>query len=333
MKKILLSFTITPLVYLVISSLLVLVPVNRNYPAESLDFNVLSFTDTSDVTVEKLNFTARDGNELFYRRIQGDTDIVVVLLHGSGTEGRYLVSLAEKLYSSLNITVVIPDLRGHGESALSNMGDISYLDQFSHDLEDLNGYLRLHHPNAKIILGGHSSGGGLAVKYGGNGLTKFDGYILLAPYLGYQAPTVRPNSGGWVQVSTRRYIGLSMLNNVGISGLNGFPVLFFNRPAGKAYSMQADSYSYRLNESFSPQSYTDDLQANKKPMLALIGKDDEAFYSDKFEAVFRENAPHTELIIIPDTKHLDLPSGQVTANFIAGWLEKSYNKALQRTSR
>jgi len=268
MKKILISFAMFPLIYLLIACVLVLVPVKRNYSGESLDFDVLSFTDELDVSFEKSNFTARDGNKIFYRHVQGGANIVVVLLHGSGTEGRYLIPLAAKLNSSLRVTVVIPDLRGHGESALSDMGDISYLDQLEHDLEDLNGYLRSNHPNSKIILSGHSSGGGLAVKYGGDGLAEFDGYILLAPYLGYQAPTVRPNSGGWIQVSTRRYVGLSMLNNVGITGLNGFSVLFFNRPLDKAYPLQADSYSYRLNESFSPQSYTNDLQANKKPIVA-----------------------------------------------------------------
>jgi hypothetical protein len=60
--------------------------------------------------------------------------------------------------------------------------------------------------------------------------TKVDRAVLLSPYLGHDAPTVKPNSGGWVKVAMTRIIGLSMLNNIGIKTLNNLPVLFFNRP-------------------------------------------------------------------------------------------------------
>jgi alpha-beta hydrolase superfamily lysophospholipase len=94
------------------------------------------------------------------------------------------------------VLVLIPDLRGHGESAQAGMGDVGYLGQLEDDLEDMHSALRSEYPDARMVLAGHSSGGGLAVKYGGGSLAQFDAYILLAPYLGYKAPTVRPNSGG-----------------------------------------------------------------------------------------------------------------------------------------
>jgi non-heme chloroperoxidase len=332
MKIILISLIATPLIYLVIALFLVFFPFKRVLPEKSLDFDVLNVDAISNsITIEK-HLLARDGSEIFYRYLPGKSNVIIVLIHGSGTEGRYLLPLAEKLNSLLNISVVLPDLRGHGKSALKNRGDTDYLGQLEHDLEDLKKDITSNYSNSKVILGGHSSGGGLVVKYGGSDLQEFDGYILLAPYLGYNAPTVRPNSGGWVQVAQARYAGLAMLNKVGIKILNYLPVLFFNRPEAIDDELQAEIYSYRMNESFSPQSYATDLKENDKPILALVGENDEAFYADKFEQVFSENASHTELKLVQNAKHLDLPNLQESVDIMVVWLEKSYNKALQRTS-
>ncbi|WP_171737242.1 hypothetical protein [Vibrio sp. 99-70-13A1] len=42
--------------------------------------------------------------------------------------------------------------------------------------------------------------------------------------------------------------------------------------------------------------------------LNLVGEDDEAFYAEKFEKVFSEHAPQTELVLIENAQHLDLPN-------------------------
>lgn len=291
-----------------------------------MDFEVLNQEDLLLGQIKESHYTARDKSELFYRTIEGSSDITIILLHGSGAEGRYLVPLATRLNRSSSVSVIIPDLRGHGRSrsSSSRSGNIDYLGQFEHDLEDLLNHLKSSNPNVKILLGGHSSGGGLVVKYGGNSLSQFDGAILLAPYLGYKAPTVRPNSGGWVQVAALRYAGLSMLNSIGIKFLNSYPVLFFNRPAEITDELQLDSYSYRLNESFSPKKYDTDLSTYKKPMLLLVGENDEAFYPEAFQKILESNAPDTEFHIMEKTQHLNLPSDDQTAVLISRWIKKSY---------
>lgn len=327
MKIILLSLIAIPLIYLAIALLLVTIPFKRQLPDQNLDFNVLNVDAILDVVAEEKYFEARDGREIFYRLLPGEIEVIVVLVHGSGSEGRYLLPLAEKLNASLNISVAVVDLRGHGRSALGGMGDTEYLGQLEYDLEDLKRVIKADFPGSKIILGGHSSGGGLAVKYGGTNLDQYDGFVLMAPYLGYKAPTVRPDSGGWVQVAQSRYIGMAMLNSVGIKLLNHLPVLFFNRSEAIDDDLQVDSYTYRMNESFSPQSYTSDLKANGKPILVLVGEEDEAFYAEKFSEVFIDNAPHAELTLIPNAKHLDLPGKQEVANLMVDWLEKSYSLA------
>ncbi len=133
-------------------------------------------------------------------------------------------------------------------------------------------------------------------------------------------PTTRPNSGGWVQVSKRRYAGLSMLNQVGITHFNQLPVLFFNRPDHLQDTTQLESYSYRLNESFSPQNYQKYLQANDRPILVLVGAEDEAFYADQFQPLFAQYAPHALVEIIPGVKHLALPDSARAGELAGQWL-------------
>ncbi|NVK55318.1 MAG: alpha/beta hydrolase [Alteromonadaceae bacterium] len=333
MKFVLISLVLTPLIYLAIAFILVMLPFNREQSDKSLDFEVLHTDSLVGTIASEKYYTARDGSEIFYRFVPGKANVTVVLIHGSGAEGRYLVPLAKKLNSLLDVSVVIPDLRGHGKSALGHRGDTDYLGQLEHDLEDLKRDIAFNFPKSKIIVGGHSSGGGLVVRYGGNNLDQFDGYVLLAPYLGYKAPTVRPNSGGWVQVRKARYAGLAMLNNIGFKFFNHLPVLYFNRPAAIDDEFQVDSYSFRMNESFSPRFYVTDLKENDSHILAIVGEFDEAFYADKFESVFSENAPLAEFKIVPNAKHLDLPDANESVEIIVSWLDKKFNKALQPTSR
>ena len=325
MRIVIICLVVSALIYLLMAFTFVFLPIKRVQPEGGLDFDAIAQNDFSVTSINEQHYKARDNSKLFYRYIRGSSAETIVLLHGSGTEGRYLIPLAKKLNTELNITVIIPDLRGHGYSRGSTPGDINYLGQLEHDLEDLLSHIKSSYANAKVILAGHSSGGGLAVKYGGNNLNQFDGAILLAPYLGYQAPTVRKNSGGWVQVAKLRYAGLAMLNNIGITFLNHYQVLFFNRPTKVASELQLESYSYQLNESFSPQSYATDLSNYKSPMLLLVGELDEAFYPNEFKKVLEINAPHADFHLVKNTKHLNLPLSEEAAKLMQLWIIKSYD--------
>lgn len=338
LSKILLSLAVTPVIYLVIALTLVLIPVQRNNAASTnnsnvdgtakstegpgLDFGVLA-KHSRPAGQEKF-YSARDGSPLFYRYFDAHSDTTLILLHGSGTDGRYLSSLASVLQQQAHINVAIADLRGHGRSMLSSPGDIGYYGQFDHDLIDLNSHLRSATAANRLLLGGHSSGGGLAIRLGGNPAADFAGYLLLSPYLGYQAPTVRENSGGWVQVAARRYAGLAMLNNVGISALNASPVLFFNRPIQWRGPLQVDSYSYRLNQSFAPADYAQQLQDNNQPILLVVGANDEAFYAEQFAPLFKRYAPQAQVEIIDDSKHLDIADNTASQARILSWLVTTY---------
>ena len=67
-------------------------------------------------------------------------------------------------------------------------------------------------PTAPLTLVGHSSGGGFALRVAGSPIQNlFERTVLLAPYLGYDAPTSRPNSGGWAKADIPRIVGLVAL--------------------------------------------------------------------------------------------------------------------------
>ncbi len=328
MRILLIAILTAPIIYLAIAIILISLPFERKPNEKTLDFAGIREGVIPTHLASEERYKTRNGSALFYRYIKGSSGITLVLLHGSGSEGRYLLSMASALNSELNISVVIPDLRGHGRSQGELPGDIHYMGQFEHDLEDLLNHLKSFNPDEKLILGGHSSGGGLVVKYGGNDLEQFSGSILLAPYLGRLAPTTRANSGGWVQVLVPRYAGLSMLNNVGISYFNYLPVLLFNRPETVSSELQVDSYSYRLNESFSPHAYDVELSGNKAPILLLVGAEDEAFYAQQYQSIMDNYAPHADVHVLEKTKHLDLVSSKRAVNLISDWIENTYNKAL-----
>ncbi len=106
--------------------------------------------------------------------------------------------------------------------------------------------------------------------------------------------------------------------------MNSNPVLFFNRPLNLRESLQVESYSYTLNESLSAHNYEEDLLNNKSPIILIVGKNDEAFYSDQFKPIFNEFAPHTDFHLLEDTKHLDVVSNKKTATLIDEWTKHHF---------
>jgi alpha-beta hydrolase superfamily lysophospholipase len=77
---------------------------------------------------------------------------------------------------------------------------------------------------APLTLLGHSSGGGFALRVAGSPVQNlFERTILLAPYLGYDAPSSRKDAGGWASPDIPRFIGLSLLRRAGIICCESLP--------------------------------------------------------------------------------------------------------------
>ena len=168
-------------------------------------------------------------------------------------------------------------------------GDVDYIGQLEDDLLDLIAYLRAEHRSGPMSLGGHSSGGGLAIRFAGGGHAEagVSSYLLLAPFIP-RAPSVRGgDAGGWANLNFKRLFGLLALNAIGIHGFNGLPLIAFNKPVQFWDGTETLSYSYRLNVSYHPRSYYQgDVRALGAQTRVLVGENDEAIDPDGLHAVF-----------------------------------------------
>jgi len=284
-----------------------------------MDFDRL--TRVGPATSAPLQFAvARDGARLAYRDYAGSQNRVLIVYHGSGTEGGYLDPLARRIAGAGLARVIVPNARGHYRSG-SRRGDIDHIGQLEEDLEDLITHLNLDSAGVRLVLAGHSSGGGFAARYAGSQYgRRLSGLILLAPYLGYKAPSSRTSSGGWVNVDTGRIIQISYLNGTGDRSRNGETVLTFNMPQGVRNGMETLAYSYRLMTNFGSNSdYAEDIAGVTAPILVLAGAADGAMNSAGYEEMFRDEAD-TTVQILEGVGHLDIVSNAAAMNRIANWL-------------
>ena len=184
-----------------------------------------------------------------------------IVIHGSsGSSGGAIHALSGAL-AARGVETLAVDIRGHGTSG--TRGDIGYLGQLEDDLADLVA-LFADPPSAPLTLVGHSSGGGFALRVAGSPIQNlFARTVLLAPYLGYDAPTTRPNSGGWANADIPRIVGL-LAFGLGISCCEDLPVLAFAVPPNSAKNLVA-TYSDRLMRNFARQrDFRRDLAAANK---------------------------------------------------------------------
>src|SRR5229473_6612440 len=212
-------------------------------------------------------FHARDGTELGYRhypaRAPASAQIAVVV-HGSSASSISMHALAKGL-AARGVETYAPDIRGHGASG--TRGDIIYLGQLEDDLADFVAEIRKASPTAPLTLIGHSSGGGFALRVAGSPIQNlFVRTVLLAPYLGYNAPSSRQDAGGWASPDIPRFLGLTLLRRLGIVCCESLPTIGF-AVGPNTSAILASTYSYRLMRNFgSTQDYRADLAAAGKPV-------------------------------------------------------------------
>ncbi|SDN33859.1 Lysophospholipase, alpha-beta hydrolase superfamily [Lutimaribacter pacificus] len=243
---------------------------------------------------------------------------LVILIHGSGWHGQQFDRLALALRDVAELRAVT--LRGHGADP-ERRGDVDYIGQFEDDLAHVIG----DPGNGKVVLLGHSSGGGLVVRFaGGPHGGMIDGAILLAPFLQYDAPVTRPNSGGWAHPLTRRIIGLSMLNAVGIHALDHLTVIRFAMPRavldGPLGDTATTAYSWRLNQSYAPRrDYLADVAA-LPPFLLVAGAEDESFVAEGYRPLMSGVTENGRYHVLPGAGHLDIVDDTRTETLIREFL-------------
>ena len=306
-------------IYFGIASVLMIVGKHKNpYQAQrGPTFNELRFDYSSLPTLQR--FSARDGEALSYRHYPAPSNQILILLHGSGWHSQYFLPLAKFISSEALAQVYTPDLRGHGRAPVRR-GDVDYIDQLEDDLADLIAKIQKDNPKALLIVGGHSSGGGLAVRFAGSRYGRqASAYALFSPFLKYNAPTTRSQSGGWAYPYTARIVGLTMLNNVGIHWFDYLPTIEFNMPEDVRNGTETLSYSHRLNVAYAPRNYKKDLRAISQPLLVVAGTGDESFFAEQYEPVIsRYTAVNVELL--QGVTHMGVVVGPEVRPVVKEWL-------------
>ena len=268
-------------------------------------FRTMNFTALPQASY----YSARDGAKLVYRAYPvSQAKHTVVLIHGSSGSSISMHVLAQYLQQK-NIAVYALDVRGHGESG--RKGDIDYIGQLEDDLED---FMKQLLPGRKdITLVAHSAGGGFALRFAGSNRQQiFNRYVSIAPFMRYDAATVRPNNGEWAKASVPRIVCITILGKAGEKWFGHLPVIAYGiNPKTAQY--QTATYSYRLWSNFSPHyNYGDDLKAIKQPLQVLVGANDELFYPEKYKSIFTECQQYPEITIVPGVGHITItaePSG------------------------
>ena len=263
---------------------------------------------------ELVRYRARDGAFLSYREYHASDKTVVVLLHGSAGSSVDMHPLA-LAFQRAGITALVPDLRGHG--ANRPHGDITYVGQLDDDLTDFIADQKPAFPNSAWTILGFSSGAAFALRFAAESPAGLlvDRYVLVSPYLRYNAPSVRQSEPGsatpqsWASASVGRIVGLTMLNRWGVRIWNGLSVLAFPVPAN--IEAATSTYSWRMYKNFgADDDYLADVRRTARPMRVFVGDSDELLDAQKLKSEFQLQRSDVPVSIIPGMGHSDMVTRQ-----------------------
>jgi pimeloyl-ACP methyl ester carboxylesterase len=274
---------------------------------------------------EEHRFPTRDGETLYSRFFAADEPALTLLIvHGMTGESRQFNRTAGLLREATGAEVYALDLRGHGESG-GRAGDVDHIGQYEEDLVDAIASLRERHPGRALVLSGHSMGGGIAQRYAQRpDAPAVDGYLLYAPLLGFGAPTTRTGSSAdpdeaepWLKLNMPRLIGLSLLNTVGVTGLNGLTTAVCHVTA----DARVGEYTFRGLMSGGPPSYVAGLEALDAPLLLVVGREDEAFLAEEYGPVVEAHVRVPARVEVVDgANHNGVHHDPRAVALVADWL-------------
>jgi|EndMetStandDraft_5_1072996.scaffolds.fasta_scaffold145975_2 alpha-beta hydrolase superfamily lysophospholipase len=264
-------------------------------------------------------FQARDGTWLGFRHYGADgapTGRVAIVIHGSsGSSGGTIHALSQAL-ATHGVETFAVDMRGHGTSG--TRGDIGYVGQLEDDLADFVAVLRNTVPSAPLTLIGHSAGGGFSMRVAGSPIQNlFERFVLLAPYLGYDAPSTRPDSGGWARADIPRILGLLALRAIGVNCCEALPVLALAVPPNSEKTL-VSTYTDRLMRNFAVRGdFRRDLAAATRPLTIISGADDELMFSDKYAEAVRGANVAVDVKVLDGINHMGIVAAPKAISIVA----------------
>lgn len=279
-------------------------------PAKGIDWSTMPALE---------RFQARDGTWLGFRHYvpKGTaTDRGAIFIHGSsGSSGTINHALTAAM-AARGVETWALDTRGHGASGTH--GDIGYVGQLEDDLVDFVAHVRKSAPDLPLTLVGHSAGAGFSLRVAATPVIQdlFVRTVLVAPYLGYDAPTNKPHAGGWANADLPRYFALAALRKLGIDCCSQLPVLAFAVPPNSERIL-TPTYSDRLMRNFATHGYRLDLPAATHPMTIFGGAEDEMMISDKYAETVQAVKPSVDVKLIEGVNHMGMVTSPKAVNAIA----------------
>jgi hypothetical protein len=120
-----------------------------------------------------------------------------------------------------------------------------------------------------------------------------------------------------MKIHIERIIGLTMLNEIENHDYDSLPVLFFNLPE----AVPLRKYSHRANKSMTPDDYVAGLKSVNKPMLVIMGSEDEAFSSTATKEAILTNS-NGAFQMIDKASHNGVRHNAQSFIFIKDWFSK-----------
>ena len=246
---------------------------------------------------------------------------VLVFWHGGGAHsGAGYHHLGNGLMTDHRIAVYMPDMRGHGVSQ-GERGDAAAPKQIWQDISTVIDHTRARHDGLPIFVGGHSSGGGLALNYASwDRSIEPAGWVFLSPELGFRSGTERANRVSFASVEVWPFVVNAITGGL-LFGHYRAVKLNYPDELVRADPALIASYTVNVANAVTPQKPEQQFRDLAEPFGLWVGEDDELFAPERvvaFAELSGTPEQHRTSEIIAAAKHLSIP---LTAHeFIGPWL-------------
>lgn len=300
----------------------------RNHPP-LLSFTAFAGVSAIDVATLPAArvFTAADGHRIGYRCYEARSDVSLVLIHGAGCFGDQFHEIARATAQAGRARVHTLNMRGHGLSDGRRGHAVTQAGQIVGDVAAFIAALKAERPDDRIVVGGHSAGGGVALGVSRTPASELvAGYVFLAPFLGLGSPSIRPYFGGWVRVRGVALRALTLLNALGVRRFNDSTVIDFNMDACLHDPRFVKDWSFDTMLAFGPGRWLAAAPAitAEKPVLLLAGVKDQCFFQPHYRDAFQVVAPHAEMPALGLSGHWDLLVNAGALGALAAWLDRRF---------
>lgn len=269
-------------------------------------------------------FSTSDGAQLGYREyVAAKPRAVLVFFHGGGAHsGASYQAMATELSTEHHVTVVTPDLRGHGVSSGSR-GDAPSTRTVLRDVAMQVRQAGERHPGLPVFLGGHSSGAGLLLNFTSRAkllrsAEPIAGFVFVAPQLGFRAKTDRTGeSSSFATVQVGKFV----LHSVTFGLLAGHDyAVHFNYPNSvlERDPLLVTANTVNMANALTPTSPRSQIRDLEAPLGVWLAEEDALIDGRKVTALIDEQKPSAYVKSVSGEAHLSILL--CAAQYIGPWM-------------